>query len=116
MKIGITTILASLAIMAPGALAQTTAFTYQGELKDNGQLANGAYDITIVAFDAATGGNPVGSRCLNDRPVVNGRFSAEVDFGTLVQGAPYYLEIRARRHTTGVNCGSGDGFTTLTPR
>lgn len=33
------------------ALAQTTAFTYQGKLTDAGNPANGNYDLQLKLFD-----------------------------------------------------------------
>lgn len=108
----------ALALLSPSALAQTTtAFTYQGELKDNGQLANGSYDILLRVYTQPTGGSLVSNSCQNDVPVVNGRFTATADaLGVLAPGSTYYVEVRARRHTTGVDCGTTTGFTTLTPR
>src|SRR5690349_10170191 len=38
-------------------LAQTTAFTYQGKLTDNGTPANGNYDLTFKLFDTPTIGS-----------------------------------------------------------
>lgn len=105
-----------LALAASFANAQTTAFTYQGELKDSGQPANGSYDLTIAVWDASTAGNQINRRCFNDQPVVNGRFAVEMDFGPLVQSNPFFVEVSARRHTAGVNCSNSSGFTTLTPR
>jgi hypothetical protein len=44
-----------------GLRAQSqTAFTYQGQLTDNGSPANGLYDFTFQLFDGATNGNGVG--------------------------------------------------------
>jgi hypothetical protein len=34
--------------------AQTTAFSYQGQLNDNGVPANGAYDLQFTLYDSAT--------------------------------------------------------------
>ena len=44
-------LLAFLLIMATSVQAQTTSFTYQGKLIDNGQSANAAYDIQFKLFD-----------------------------------------------------------------
>jgi hypothetical protein len=40
---------------------QGSAFTYQGHLNDGGAAANGTYDLRFALFDAANGGNQVGS-------------------------------------------------------
>ena len=53
-------IVAILFIVSEGiALAQTTAFTYQGKLVDNGAPASGNYDLTFKLFDTATVGSGV---------------------------------------------------------
>lgn len=106
-----------LALAASFAVAQpNTAFTYQGELKDGGLLANGSYDITFNILDAATGGNLVRTECFNDIPVTNGRFALDLNSGTLPQGRAYYIELATRRHTAGITCRDDTGFTTLVPR
>src|SRR5207253_9023580 len=38
-----------------------SGFTYQGRLLDGGNPANGSYDFQILLYDAAVGGNEVGS-------------------------------------------------------
>jgi hypothetical protein len=35
----------------------TTAFTYQGQLRDGGTNANGAYTMIFKLYDAVTSGN-----------------------------------------------------------
>ena len=47
--------------IAPAAFAQTTAFTYQGRLNDNGAPAHGTYDLRITVYDANTNGNALRS-------------------------------------------------------
>ena len=45
------------------ATAQTPvsmAFTYQGQLKENGSPANGSYSLTFALWDAASGGSQIG--------------------------------------------------------
>src|SRR5688500_7360359 len=39
---------------------QSTAFTYQGQLRDGGTNGSGAYLIVTKLYDAATNGNPIG--------------------------------------------------------
>lgn len=89
-----------------------TAISYQGDLKDGGEPANGIYDLEFRIFDVDTGGIevvPVVS--LDDVPVVDGIFSVELDFGIdPFMGDQLWLEIRVRR---GADAG---GFTQLLPR
>lgn len=94
------------------AWAQTTAFSYQGQLTDGGAFANGPYDLQFKLFDAATGGNQVGATLTRDDVnVANGAFSTSLDFGAAAfPGAARWLEISARQGaSTGV-------YTKLTPR
>lgn len=42
------------------ALAQGTAFTYQGQLNKGSAPANGHYDFIFQVFDAANSGNGLG--------------------------------------------------------
>ncbi len=93
------------------AAAQTTQFTYQGLLNDGSSPANGAYDLQFRLFDAAAGGNQVGSTLIReDVAVSNGLFKVTLDFGAAVfPGAPRFLEI-------GVRPGASSGaFTALAP-
>lgn len=69
-------------VAAGPAHAQGTAFTYQGELKDNGGLANGAYDMDFSLWDAVSAGSQIGSTVMVDGVQVNeGKFAVELDFG-----------------------------------
>ena len=77
------------------AVAQgTTAFTYQGQLHDNGTNANGACTLIFKVYDALTSGNQIGSGITNNVPLANGLFSVNLDFGAGVfNGAARWLDI-----------------------
>jgi hypothetical protein len=62
--------------------AQGTAFTYQGRLDDGPTPANGGYDLRVVVFDAATGGNQRGLLTNNAVAASNGLFTTTLDFGS----------------------------------
>lgn len=104
-------LLSALLVGAGAALAQTTAFTYQGRLTDGGNPANGPYDLQVRLFDAATGGNQIGTtNSINGITVTGGVFTATLDFGAAAfPGANRWAEISARP------AGNGS-FTTLNPR
>lgn len=92
--------------------AQTSAFTYQGRLNDNGTPANGNYDLQFALKDAASAGNTV-STPITVAPVAasNGVFTVTLDFtASAFTGAARWLEIGVRTN------GSGSPYTTLTPR
>ncbi len=71
------------------AFGQPTSFTYQGQLKDGGSPANGAFDMSFSIFDADVDGNLVAGPLLFDgqggnppqMSVTSGLFTAALDFG-----------------------------------
>ena len=86
---------ASLLLALPAAYAdpQTTAFTYQGNLTSGGRLANGSFDLTFKLFDAATGGNQLGTITMSAFPVVNGKFTTDLDFPGQFTGEQTWVEV-----------------------
>ncbi|MGB7749644.1 MAG: hypothetical protein WBN75_20420 [Verrucomicrobiia bacterium] len=50
------------------AVAQGTAFNYQGKLTDGANPANGIYDLQFTVYDAAGGGNVGGGGGLRMSP------------------------------------------------
>lgn len=98
-------------LVANTAFAQTTAFTYQGRLYDNGIPANGTYDLQFTLRDAASGGNAVGVPNTNVATAVSGGiFTVTLDFGGGFDGSARWLEIGVRTN------GSASSFTALAPR
>lgn len=95
------------------AQQSSTAFTYQGFLRDNGQPANGVYDLRFALYDSPSGGNQIGRIVLvEDVTVADGLFTVEVDFGAAPfnTGARLWIEIGVRPgNSTG-------GHSLLTPR
>jgi hypothetical protein len=94
------------------ASAQGTAFTYQGQLSDNGSPANGNYDLRFFIYDALTGGSVVAGPITNAPVAVsNGLFTVVLDFGSGVfTGPPLWLHIGARSNGVAV------AYTALSPR
>ncbi len=68
-----------LAAAAASAQSTTTAFTYQGFLKENGLPVNGQTDIEFRLFSTSTGPSLVGSAILTNVPVQDGVFSARLN-------------------------------------
>jgi hypothetical protein len=93
--------------------AQTTAFTYQGRLDDNGAPATGTYDLIFQVIDAPSpqAGTVVGAAMfVNGVGITNGLFTVTLDFGAgLFNGADRWLEITVR--TKGAS-----QYFTLSPR
>ncbi len=93
------------------AFAQGTAFTYQGQLQNNGSPASGTYNLAFSLFNTNTGGvaiaGPVTNNAVN---VTNGLFTSLVDFGFGVfTGTSNWLQIA-------VETNGASSFTNLTPR
>lgn len=76
-------IISVLAVFVAPASAQTdTTFTYQGQLKENSLPVNGLYNMDFSLWDSASGGNQIGAEIMfNGQPVMDGRFTVELDFG-----------------------------------
>jgi len=95
----IATLLATASLTLSAHAQSSTAFTYQGFLRDNGQPANGRYDLRFALFDSADGGNQIGSVFfVNNVTVADGLFTVEVDFGAAPfnTGARRWIEIGVR--------------------
>ena len=74
--------------------AQATSFTYQGELSDADQPANGAYALGFSLWTAASGGTQIGVTLMRSVNVADGRFTAALDWGAdAFDNAPRWLEI-----------------------
>ncbi len=88
-----------------------TAFTYQGQLKNNGAPVNTTCDFQFGLWDASTLGAQVGTtQTVSSVVVTNGLFTTPIDFGA---GA---FESSARFLAMAVKCGSSANYAALTPR
>ena len=93
------------------SLAQSSVFTYQGELNTNGVPYSGSAEFQFTLWDSAAAGNSVAT----NNPVsvitniVNGLFTIPLDFGTnAFNGDARFLDIQVRTVI--------GPFNTLTPR
>jgi hypothetical protein len=76
--------------------AQSTAFTYQGQLKQAGAPYTGLVDLQFRLWDDPLAGSEVApSVSLSDVPVDNGLFSVEIDFGTAFGTDQRWIEVIA---------------------
>ena len=86
--------LALLAGIHQAAAQGTTAFTYQGQLRDGGTNANGSYTIVFTLYDAVTSGGQIGSTVTTSPTLANGLFSVNLDFGAgAFNGSARWLDI-----------------------
>jgi hypothetical protein len=105
-----------LAMLAtPIAHAQSQSFTYQGELRDGNNLAQGPHDLRFELLDA--GGVVRQTLCADDVPVTDGRFTVLLDpgieFPSLVtQLTGIRIHVRAN---SPLPCSDPSGFTALSP-
>jgi formylglycine-generating enzyme len=93
------------------ALAQGSAFTYQGVLNFGGNPVNGSFDLIFTLFATNTGGvGSAGPVTNSGIAVSNGLFNTTVDFGTgaFTNGANW-LQITVRSN-------GGSSLITLAPR
>lgn len=88
-----------------------TAFTYQGQLKDAGGPVNGTCDFRFGLWDDPITGTSFGTVDVPGVYLVDGLFTARLDFGAAAHtGGARWLEVAVR-------CPSGSGtWVTLTPR
>ena len=96
--------------LALAAGAQTTAFTYQGQLNSNNVPVTGSYDLRFQIYNA---NNSVVAGPLTNAPVgvTNGLFLVTLDFGTGVfNGTLRSLEIGVRTN------GATSAYVVLAPR
>lgn len=108
---------AALCLLAQASFAQSAAFTYQGQLKSSDTPADGMHDFRFTLFDAAMDGAQIGTtQCVSDVQVVEGEFTATLDFGNqFVTPNERFLQIEVRRDN-GLTCGNIGGFVVLSPR
>lgn len=86
----------------------TTAFTYQGQLRDSGTNANGPYTMIFNLYDSPSGDNLIGGPITTTATMANGLFTVNLDFGAgAFNGSARYLDITVQ---------SGSDSEELTPR
>lgn len=87
-----------------------SAFSYQGQLSDGANPANGYYDLRLAVYAASGGGSPLAGPKTNTVAVTHGRFTTTLDFGTNVfTGDARWLEIAIKTN-------GAASFTPLSPR
>lgn len=100
---------AAFLFLALAARAQTTAFTYQGQLSSSNAPANGIYDFRFQIYNASS---VVVAGPLTNAPVgvTNGLFTVTLNFGASVfDGSDRWLQIAVRAF------GDTNAYTALSP-
>jgi hypothetical protein len=93
------------------AKGQGTAFTYQGQLNNNGTPLTGNYDFRFELFNTNQTGSPIAPLLTNLAvPVTSGLFTVTLDFGAgIFTGSNLWLNIGVRTNGAGT-------FNPLLPR
>lgn len=88
-------LLLAVVVFPASVLAQSSAFTYQGSLFENGQPSTGNVDFRFRLWDAVAGGTQVAAPAEAPSVAVNsGRLSVQLDFGTQAfDGSDRWLEV-----------------------
>ena len=75
-----------------------TAFTYQGQLREDGAVVNEACDFEFRLWTAeAAGDQTAATVTANSVPVTRGAFTVLLDFGAVFDGQALWLEVAVRR-------------------
>jgi hypothetical protein len=84
-------------LLAGSVAAQTTQlpdFTYQGQLQQSGQPANGAFDLSFALYDEESGGQQVGTTINEPQfPVTDGLFTVSLSFPGAFTGEQRWLQV-----------------------
>jgi hypothetical protein len=87
-----------------------TGFTYQGQLRDGKDLADGVFDFQFQLYDDEDSGTLLGTVNKDNETVSDGLFAVTLDFGDVFDGDERWLAI-------GVRPGAEDGaYAPLPPR
>ena len=96
-------LLCALNFQPAAALAQGTAFTYQGTLNTGGSPANGNYDFIFTLWSTNSGGSEIGGALTNAGVgVAKGQFAVTLDFGSgIFTGQSCWLQVNVETNGVG---------------
>ncbi len=105
------TLVAAAAFRGAGQPLDST-FTYQGQLRNAGQLVNGNVDVRFTLWDSDVGGTQIGNaNSFTNYPLTDGRFALGLNFGTgAFNGDQRWVQVEFRNPA-----GTGQ-YLTLAPR
>jgi hypothetical protein len=108
--VALTALIAAARFVGGTPLDQT--FTYQGQLRNAGQLVSGPVDLRITLWDSDTAGSQVGSaNSFNAMQLTDGRFACGLNFGNAAfDGSNRWIQVEFRNPA-----GVGQ-YQTLSPR
>jgi hypothetical protein len=105
------TLVAAAAFRGAGQPLDST-FTYQGQLRNAGQLVNGPVDVRFTLWDSDVAGSQIGTaNSFNNYPLADGRFALGLNFGAgAFNGDQRWVQVEFRNPA-----GAGQ-YLTLAPR
>jgi hypothetical protein len=105
------TLVAAAAFRGAGQPLDST-FTYQGQLRNAGQLVSGNVDVRFTLWDSDVGGTQIGNaNSFTNYPLTDGRFALGLNFGTgAFNGDQRWVQVEFRNPA-----GAGQ-YLTLAPR
>ena len=108
--VALTALVAAARFVGGTPLDQT--FTYQGQLRNAGQLVSGTVDLRVTLWDSDTAGSQVGgANSFNAMQLTDGRFACGLNFGNAAfDGSNRWIQVEFRNPA-----GSGQ-YLTLSPR
>lgn len=109
---GVVVALLAAAAKFVGGTPLDQTFTYQGQLRNAGQLVNGPVDLRITLWDADVAGGQIGSaNTFNAMQLNEGRFACGLNFGNVAfDGSNRWIQVEFRNPA-----GTGQ-YQALTPR
>jgi len=108
--------LAGLALGVSAPAAPAASFTYQGELSENGQPAVGEYDLRFDIYTDAQGDIMLVRTYVDDQALTDGRFSALVEAGGVLQVPDRWIAVAVRPGSVPNSDRSEQSYTALSPR
>lgn len=108
--LAVSLVVLSVIVASASATPLSTAFTYQGQLMKSGAPYTGSADGSFRLYDAASGGNQVGSAfTVTGFAVTGGLFTVDLDFGAVFTSNGLWLDVQVKTPPDG-------SYTPLTPR
>ncbi len=101
------------------ALATTTEarpFTYQGELKQDGQPAVGDHDLRFRIFTSELGDIQLHVEYVDDQILTDGQFTAQIEAESIMTGFERWIEVAVRAGSVSNSDRSDASYTILSPR
>lgn len=98
------------------ALADSTHYTYQGRLAQNGSAVSGLYDLRFRVFPTLNSDVPISTTYADDHPINDGLFTARIEITPIYSVGPRWIEVSVRPGSISNSDRSDASYTKLNPR